>query len=172
MNTIRFGSTLSARTLVKSSERADLSCGDSQELVRDTFRMACCSEMIVLIWFVARLGKSYFLRFALLKALESGRPVAFCYKSNFFLLFDSDGPKKLKYVDVDDDELPPNTLALCDSNVTLSTPLDPFVSPSSTSFIVQATSPKIARWYEWSKQKAADFWTMDLWSKEEISAWR
>jgi len=83
---------------------------------------ALALEMIVLIWFVARSGKSYFLRFALLKALESGRPVAICLKPNFFLLFDSDGPKRLMYGYVPDDHLPPNTLALCDSNDALSSP--------------------------------------------------
>jgi hypothetical protein len=133
---------------------------------------ALALETIVLIWFVARSGKSYFLRFALAKALESGRPVALCLNANSFVLFDSDGPKELKYVDVSEHRLPPNTLALCDSNSALSSPPNPFVSPSSTSFIVQATSPKVARWYEWSKQKRAYIWTMDLWSKEEISAWR
>ena len=133
---------------------------------------ALALEIIVLIWLVARSGKSYFLRFALAKALESARPVAFCHRANFFILFDSDGLKKLKYIDVEEDELPPNTLALCDSNSALSSPPSPFVSRFSTSFIVQATSPKLARWYEWSKQKMADIWTMDLWSKEEISAWK
>ena len=133
---------------------------------------ALALEMIVLIWFVARSGKSYFLRFALAKALESGRPVAFCLNADFFILFDSDGPKRLMYGYVPDDHLPPNTLALCDSNSLLSTPPAPFASPDSTSFIIQATSPKLVRWYEWTKQKMADIWTMDLWSKEEISAWR
>jgi hypothetical protein len=128
--------------------------------------------MIVLIWFVARSGKSYFLRFALAKALESGRPVAFCLNADSFILFDSDGPKELMYIYVSAHRLPPNTLALCDSNAALSSPPSPFISAESTSFIVQATSPKVARWYEWSKQKRAYIWTMDLWSKEEISAWR
>ena len=132
---------------------------------------ALALEIIVLIWLVARSGKSYFLRFALAKALESGRPVAFCLNAKFFILFDSDGPKELKY-DVSYHELPPNTLALCDSNSSLSSPPEPFVHPDSSSFIVQATSPKLARWYEWSKQKRAKIWTMDLWTKEEISAWR
>ena len=95
--------------------------------------------------------------FVLAKVLESGRPVALCLDTRFFIIFDSDSLKRFKYGDVPDDHLPPYTLALCDFNSTLSLPLYPFVSPSSTSFIVQAASPKIAWWHEWSNKRTLKF---------------
>ena len=58
--------------------------------------------------------------------------------------------------------LSPDTLILVDD-------MEPPLELQKTSgFIVQATPPKKARWYEWAKQKGAAFLTMPLWTEEEI----
>ncbi|KAJ6591478.1 hypothetical protein DFH09DRAFT_176190 [Mycena vulgaris] len=43
-----------------------------------------------------------------------------------------------------------------------------FTDPLWGAYVVHATSPKISRWKEWSKQLEADLWPMPLWSNAEL----
>ncbi|KDQ08088.1 hypothetical protein BOTBODRAFT_119043, partial [Botryobasidium botryosum FD-172 SS1] len=116
-------------------------------------------------------GKSYFLQFALAKALAIKHPVVLCNQENLFYLFTERAGRRVRIGDFND-RLPKNTLVLCDSREGITSPPMHFTEPMSTAFVVQATSPRISRWKEWSKQRNAQIWTMDLWSEEEIAAAR
>ena len=60
------------------------------------------------------------------------------------------------------ENLSPDTLILVDAT-------EPPIDLQKTSgFIVQATSPNRARWHKWAEQKGAAFFTMPLWTEEEI----
>lgn len=112
-------------------------------------------------------GKTMFLRFALAKALGIKQTVAFCLGSKTFELFAEDGVHTLEY---SRDNIPANTLALCDSNTALTSPPVEFVDSSVGAYVIQATSPETTRWRDWTKYKTAAFWTMKPWLKSELVA--
>jgi hypothetical protein len=60
----------------------------------------------------------------------------------------------------------PTVWALCDSNADVTSP--PGVFKGKGLRIIQTTSPRAARWKEWSKQVGARCYIMDIWSKEEV----
>ncbi|KDQ10656.1 hypothetical protein BOTBODRAFT_487212 [Botryobasidium botryosum FD-172 SS1] len=98
-------------------------------------------------------------------------PVVFCDKAHSFYLFDEHGPHHIRLAALDLCPLPENTLVLYDSHGSGEPPSE-FTDPESTAFVVQATSPRVARWKGWRKRRGAHVWTMGLWTKEEIVAAR
>ena len=67
--------------------------------------------------------------------------------------------------------LPLNTWALTDSNASVGPPCEAFLAAAGgTAWVVQATSPKRSRWYEWHKQMQARLYVMDVVSEVEMKA--
>ncbi|KDQ08211.1 hypothetical protein BOTBODRAFT_119034, partial [Botryobasidium botryosum FD-172 SS1] len=117
-------------------------------------------------------GKSYFLLFALAKALECKYPVAFCNRSDSFYFFNKHGPQFIPLAALRPGALPENTLVLCDFQGRAEQPPIYFTNMVSTAFVVQATSPGVVQWKGWWKQRCAEVWTMNPWSEGEVIAAR
>jgi hypothetical protein len=57
---------------------------------------------------------------------------------------------------------------LVDSNENVHKPSGIFTSKKCKAFIIQATSPRESRYYQWQKHRGAPIWTMDVWSRDEL----
>lgn len=113
-------------------------------------------------------GKSLFLRYALAHAIKAQIPVAWCADSTLFYFFDSNGVSHRVY-----NHVPLGCkLALFDTVTGLESPVAAFYGPDRGVFVIQATSPKLTRWKEWSKQAKAEIWVMDIWDPQEIASMR
>ncbi|KAF7761916.1 hypothetical protein Agabi119p4_9908 [Agaricus bisporus var. burnettii] len=111
------------------------------------------------------IGKTLFLAYALVKALKERIPVSYCVNLNEIFIFNKDGFQKGS--SASDISSPECTLCLVDSGVNLTKP-PAIVLTHIDNYIVQAASPKPDHWRQWSKQRLAAKWVMDLWTKDEM----
>ncbi|KAJ7190951.1 hypothetical protein GGX14DRAFT_482303 [Mycena pura] len=114
------------------------------------------------------LGKSLFILFALVQSLLAKRPVALCQSAFDFLYFDENGVSLVPWAQAGSFKLPRGVIALYDAVPDQDSPRGVFTNRRHAAYIVHATSPKISRWKEWSKQLNAMLWPMPLWSTAEL----
>ncbi|KAF7985478.1 hypothetical protein HWV62_5251 [Athelia sp. TMB] len=153
------------------TEASALVWRDHQELLKDRehrrFRAQLRGALIV--WGHPGVGKSSYLFYALIRALREKQAVVWVGPSSKWTLFDSKGvtfitPANIYQADIALmlQNLSPETLILVDAIA------PPLALQETSGFIIQATSPQKSRWSEWAKQKGAAFFTMPLWTEEEI----
>lgn len=111
------------------------------------------------------LGKTFFLAYALVKALQEHIPVAYCEDDSEIVIFYKDGCETI-VPPAAKDSISLRALCLVDSGAQLTQP--PSILSRRNNFIVQATLPKPDRWRKWSEQRSAWKWVMNLWTKGEM----
>ncbi|KAF8342458.1 hypothetical protein F5887DRAFT_974351 [Amanita rubescens] len=114
------------------------------------------------------IGKTIFLFYVLLHRLSAGLPTAFQVFDDRFFLFTETGAEELDVVAKSGLKLPPGTWALTNSGDLIEQPCSAFLSSRRRAWIIQATSPKRSRWYEWSKQHSARCYVMDCFPPNEL----
>jgi len=112
------------------------------------------------------LGKSTFLYYVLLRRLEDKLPTAVQLTQRHYYIFDGSGAvvRPSSFFDSRLSEC----WALTDSNANVTQPCEAFQSKALR--IIQATSPKPARWNEWYKQRSGMWVIVDPPSVPEIAA--
>lgn len=66
-------------------------------------------------------------------------------------------------------KIPDGTWALADSGEIIEQPGSAFLAtPLSKVWVIQATSPKRSRWFEWRKQRNASMYVMDCFNSGEL----
>ena len=114
-------------------------------------------------------GKTLFLIYLLVQRLGERRAAAlpFLDGEGYYALFRG----AVTFHSVHDaaplHECPSDVWSLCDSNAYVIHPPGVFQGKIRVRNI-QTTSPRPARWKEWSKQVRAKCYIMDIWSKEEV----
>ncbi|KAJ7221687.1 hypothetical protein GGX14DRAFT_430674 [Mycena pura] len=122
----------------------------------------------LVVWGHPGIGKSLFLLYALVQALLAKKPVALCRSPFHFDYFDKDGVTRIKWADAGALKLPPGVIALFDTLKEQESPHNIFIDRLNAAYVVQATSPKVSQYKEWSKQLRAELWPMPLWSRAEL----
>ncbi|KAJ7190952.1 hypothetical protein GGX14DRAFT_603167 [Mycena pura] len=122
----------------------------------------------LVVWGHPGIGKSLFLLFALVQSLRAKRTVALCRSAFNFLYFDENGVSLVPWAQAELLDLPPGVIALYDTVPGQDSPHGIFTNRMYRAYVVHATSPKISRWKEWSKQLNAMLWPMPLWSTAEL----
>jgi hypothetical protein len=112
------------------------------------------------------IGKSLFLKFALLQALKARIPTIFCVEEPTYTLFDETGVRKCS---IESTYYVGKVLALCDSNDKLTVPPPPFRGEESQAYIVQATSPLYTRYHDWQKHRQPSVVLMNGWEQQEAN---
>ncbi|KAJ6585108.1 hypothetical protein B0H19DRAFT_1250003 [Mycena capillaripes] len=110
------------------------------------------------------IGKTIWLVYALSRALSARMPVAYAPELNWYVRFDESGVSLRNYRERA--HTGDNLLVLVDS--IRDPPPEPWVSSHSSTFPIQASSPRMEKWREWVKQRGASIWTMSLWLPQEI----
>ncbi|TPX36095.1 hypothetical protein SeLEV6574_g08093 [Synchytrium endobioticum] len=108
----------------------------------------------------AGIGKSLFLKYVLIERLLDALPTAIqriCLTTIIFPILVSDTSNITK-----------PTWALVDSNAEVVIPCHGFVENTQV-LIIQATSPKLARYKEWTKHAGALLYYMNTWTWEETA---
>jgi hypothetical protein len=113
------------------------------------------------------IGKTLFLKYALLRALKDHIPVVYCNNTTRLFIFDGDGCHPLS-LQSETFPLPKGALCLVDSHSDLIQPSCEFFHAANLSYVVQAVSPKPKCWRKWSKQQRAPKWVMGLWTRDEM----
>ena len=114
-------------------------------------------------------GKTLFLVYLLVQRLGERQAVAlhFLDGEEYYALFRGDATFHSLHNGTPLDQCHSDIWALCDSNAYVTSPPGVFQGRSDVR-IIQTTSPRPARWKEWSKQVGAECYIMDIWSKEEV----
>jgi hypothetical protein len=115
----------------------------------------------------AIIGKTLFLKYALLQALKARIPVTYCDKPDRLYIFNEDGCNM--YLRSEFYDLPQGGLCLVDSNDELIQLPAKFLDPFYYNYVVQATSPEPDRWRQWAKEQGAQNWIMPLWTRDEMA---
>ncbi|TPX32516.1 hypothetical protein SmJEL517_g04344 [Synchytrium microbalum] len=114
------------------------------------------------------IGKSIFLLYILIERLLDGLPTALQTELSCYHYFDHSGvvmnpPSRTCPSDIGNP-----TWALVDSNEKVATPCEGFLGNDQV-LMLQATSPKVERYREWTKQAAALLYYMNTWTWEETA---
>jgi hypothetical protein len=114
-------------------------------------------------------GKTLFLIYLLVQRLGNRQAVAlqFLGREDYYALF-RDTVTFHPVNKAEPLDKCPSVWALCDSNADATSPPSVFKGRTGHVRIIQTTSPRAARWKEWSKQVGAKCYIMDIWSKEEV----
>jgi hypothetical protein len=114
-------------------------------------------------------GKTVFLFYVLFRRLCAGLPTALQVFDDRFFLFTEEGFSEHNLEAKNASQLPKGTWALADSSELIHQPCSAFLATSPREvWIIQATSPKISRWKEWSKQRIANKYVMDWFNPNEL----
>lgn len=115
-------------------------------------------------------GKTLFLIYVLVVRLGRKHAVALQFPDGrpLYALFHASGVSFHSLHDSRTLDKFPNLWALTDSNAHVEGPSGIFLGTPDEIRVIQTTSPKEARWKEWSKQTQASGYVMDIWSAKEI----
>ncbi|KAH9931179.1 uncharacterized protein BXZ73DRAFT_77843 [Epithele typhae] len=108
------------------------------------------------------IGKSLFLRWALLKALSLQQPVVFAASADNFYYFNRGGAKALTAGSLQ--AVPAGTLGLFDPPSNIKN----YLFDIANLTIVLTCCPNLDHYKTYQKELDAQFWSMDCWSEEEI----
>ncbi|KAM5541878.1 hypothetical protein V8D89_004607 [Ganoderma adspersum] len=115
-------------------------------------------------------GKYCFLLYAFARALREHIPVAYCDSPGEYYFCDGTGCKMYPTSHFVQHKTEPGKffLALVDSNESMAIPPQTFINRSQMCFTVQATSPEPERYHHWAKERESWYWTMSLWTEDEV----
>ncbi|TPX35706.1 hypothetical protein SmJEL517_g01884 [Synchytrium microbalum] len=114
------------------------------------------------------IGKSLFLLYELIERLLVGAPTALQNHRSFYYYFSESGVAKRLSTEYCPSRSASPTWALVDSNQEVDSPCGGFLD-NKLVLVLQATSPKVKRYKEWTKQARALYYYMNTWTWEEIA---